>query len=100
VAELFRKGHLLIIDDERPFRTLIQRLLGREGFQVSEASSGEEAIRLFDSGLRVDVMLVDYRMPGLNGGQTLEALRRSGINVPASMGPKYFPMGAKFWATD
>ena len=77
------KVHLLIIDDEAGFRFVIEQLLTREGFRLSQASSGEEAISLFDSGLRVDAMLVDYRMPGLNGGQTLEALRRKGIDVPA-----------------
>jgi CheY-like chemotaxis protein len=77
------KGHLLVVDDEPGFRCLARRLLGREGFQVSEASSGEEALNLLDSGLRVDVLLLDYRMPGLNGGETLDALRRKGIDVPA-----------------
>ncbi len=58
-------------------------LLQLEGLQVSDASSGNAAIDLVDGGLRPDVILLDFRMPGLNGGETLRALRTKGFDAPA-----------------
>lgn len=75
--------HILIVDDEDDFRTTLNLLLSMQGFQVSEASSGDHAITLTDAGLRPDVILLDYRMPGLNGGQTLEHLRAQALESPA-----------------
>lgn len=75
--------HILIVDDEGDFRGTLNLLLSMEGFHVSEASCGDHAIDLVDAGLRPDVLLLDYRMPGLNGGQTLEHIRARALNVPA-----------------
>jgi CheY-like chemotaxis protein len=58
-------------------------LLESEGFRASEAADGETAIRVLDDGLHADVLLLDYRMPGLNGGQTLDTLRARGHRMPA-----------------
>lgn len=75
--------HILIVDDEGEFRMTLNVLLGMEGFQVSEASSGNHALELIESGLRPDVLLLDFRMPGLNGGQTLDRVRALAIDAPA-----------------
>ena len=75
--------HILIVDDEDDFRGTLNILLSMEGFHVSEATSGNQAIDLIDAGLRPDVLLLDYRMPGLNGGQTLDHIRRRALDVPA-----------------
>jgi CheY-like chemotaxis protein len=77
------KPHILIVDDEGDFRATLSVLLGMEGFHVSEASTGHHAIDLIDAGLRPDVLLLDYRMPGLNGGQTLENMRARALHAPA-----------------
>ena len=74
--------HLLIVDDERDFRESLIALLAIEGLQASEAASGPDAIAALDGGLRPDVVLLDQRMPGLTGSQTLEALRARGLGMP------------------
>ena len=57
----------LIVDDSRAIRRIIKKMLGEIGFEVVEAGHGIEAIqRLRDAG-PVDVMLVDWNMPELNG---------------------------------
>lgn len=71
--------HVLLVDDESSFRSLLGRLLTRAGFAVVEASSGEEAVKMVRSGVRCDATVIDYRMPGLNGGETLRQLRESGF---------------------
>jgi CheY-like chemotaxis protein len=75
--------HVLIVDDESDFRATLNLLLSMEGFQVTEAPSGDHAIKLVDAGLRPDVLLLDYRMPGLNGGQTLGHMRSQALDAPA-----------------
>jgi CheY-like chemotaxis protein len=75
--------HILIVDDEGDFRPTLNLLLSMEGSQVSEASSGDHAIKLTDAGLRPDLLLLDYRMPGLNGGQTLQHMRAQALDAPA-----------------
>ena len=58
--------HALIVDDEVPIRGMLARLLARRGFQVHEASSGEEALAVVDRA-SLSVVLCDVRMPGMNG---------------------------------
>ncbi len=70
------KPGVLVVDDEHLVRTLLQLGLERDGFDVWLASDGREAIRLYRKHRdRIDVVLLDVRMPGLDGPQTLDALR-------------------------
>ena len=62
------------------------RLLSLEGFRVSCAASGDDALALLENpefADDVDLLLLDYRMPGRNGGQTLAELRGGGLDTPA-----------------
>ncbi len=65
---------ILIVDDERPIRRILSLLLRERGHQVTEASSGEEALALF-SDARPDLVLLDLRLPGIDGIETLGRLR-------------------------
>lgn len=57
----------LIVDDSRAIRGIIRKMLGELGFETVEAAHGMEAIqKLHDRG-PVDVMLVDWNMPEMNG---------------------------------
>jgi two-component system phosphate regulon response regulator OmpR len=75
--------HLLVIDDDRRIRTLLTRFLGSNGFRVTAAESAEEARRQLAS-LAFDLLVVDVMMPGENGLQFTEALRRTS-SVPILM---------------
>jgi len=75
-------GRILIVDDEQTVREVLAEYFVEQGYQVSTASSGVEALRgLADS--RPDLVLLDVRMPGLDGVETLRRLRESapGISV-------------------
>jgi CheY-like chemotaxis protein len=70
-----RKGTLLVVDDEEIMREILEALLTREGYEVKLASSGEEGLELARA-LPFDAALVDIMMPGINGIETLDELRR------------------------
>lgn len=71
------KTRALIVEDETPQRQLIATILSREGLEVSQAGSGEEALKLIqDDG--PDLILCDWRMPGMDGGQLLDELQSRG----------------------
>ena len=70
-----RKGTILVVDDEEIMREILETLLTREGYEVKLASSGEEGLELARA-LPFDAALVDIMMPGINGIETLDELRR------------------------
>src|SRR5512142_2985730 len=67
---------ILVVDDEPSMRRYIATLLEVESYAVDTAESGEEAIARIQAGLIPDLVLLDVLMPGLDGLQTLEHLRR------------------------
>lgn len=77
--------NVLIIDDEPVVRRIARAVLARSGFHVTEAASGSEGLEAIRRGSVPDVVLLDVQMPGLDGWQTLEALRQLEPNVPVIM---------------
>ncbi len=69
------KPTVLIVDDEARFRKTLAKLLATKGIDVHTVGSGEEAVS-FVQQHPVDVILLDMRMPGMNGIDTLSALKR------------------------
>jgi CheY-like chemotaxis protein len=67
---------ILVVDDEPLIRDLLSRYLELQGFHVLVAASGQEAVeRYLKERSAVDLVLLDVRMPGLDGPATLAALR-------------------------
>jgi len=68
--------HVLIVDDQRDVSRLLRSALEtiEQGLKVSEAPSGEEAI-LEASHIRVDLLVADYRLPGINGLELMKKFR-------------------------
>jgi PAS domain S-box-containing protein len=65
---------VLLIDDDPAMRDLTQRFLGKEGFHVAVAASGEEGLRLAKA-LKPAVIALDVLMPGMDGWAVLTALK-------------------------
>ena len=78
-----RRGHVLVVDDDADIRVLLKELLERQGYGVTEASNGKEALRALYS-TPPDVVLLDVSMPELDGWQTLERIRDLS-DVPVAM---------------
>lgn len=65
----------LVVDDDEDLRFLMVRLLTLDGFEVTEATNGNQAIAAVTSDSSVDVVLLDVQMPVADGWQALEAIR-------------------------
>ena len=67
---------VLVVDDERAIRVVVQHMLEEAGFAVRVASSAEEAVATLGRDAEVDVVLLDRSMPGAPGSRLLPELRR------------------------
>jgi DNA-binding NtrC family response regulator len=65
---------LLIVDDETRFLNAIAKRLRNRGFEVQTASNGPDAIELGRKE-KFDIALLDLKMPGMDGGEVLKALK-------------------------
>jgi CheY-like chemotaxis protein len=73
---------VLVVDDEHLVRIMVQLGLERDGFDVWLAANGQEAIQRYQAHRdRIGVVLLDIRMPGLDGPGTLDALRQVNPDV-------------------
>ncbi|KAB0581072.1 EAL domain-containing protein [Ideonella dechloratans] len=77
---------VLLVDDDEVNLMLVSAALSKHGFDVTEASSGDEALRILGGWIQ-DLVVLDARMPGLDGFETCEELRGMyGLeNVPVLM---------------
>jgi len=73
---------VLIADDNDGWRDVVGDVLAREGFRTLAATCGEEAIELVRHE-RIDIVLIDFHMPRLDGIQTLRIIRRERYWLPA-----------------
>jgi DNA-binding NtrC family response regulator len=65
----------LIVDDHLGMRSTLQDILEDYGFLVSSAASGEEAVKICKEN-DFDVILMDVRLPGINGVETLKKIKK------------------------
>ena len=66
---------VLVVDDEEHLRRVMRLTLEASGYDVAEAGDGEAALRLFGDGESFDAILLDQRMPGLDGLETLRRMK-------------------------
>lgn len=63
---------VLVVDDEPDIRMLTRMMLEGAGHEVVEAETGERCIEILDSGVQPGLILLDIRLPGIDGWQVLE----------------------------
>jgi CheY-like chemotaxis protein len=85
------KATILCIDDH--WNGLIGRkmLLEKNGYKVLEASGGDEGLKLFLSH-RVDAVVLDYQMPGMNGDVVAAKMKRVKSHIPIMLLSTYGPL--------
>jgi two-component system, NtrC family, response regulator AtoC len=72
---------VLVVDDERRMRRLLQVMLEQIGLESIAAENGAQTLDLFQSE-GVDLVLTDLRMPDMDGIQLLQAIRERDADVP------------------
>ena len=82
---------VLVIDDEEVMRDILGTLLEREGYSVRLAASGQEGLDLAKS-LPFDAVIVDVMMPGIDGLQVLDELKKHDEELPVLMITAYASM--------
>lgn len=68
-------ARILVVDDEAPIRLTLSALLKRNGYDITSAENGFEAVDLLERQT-FDLLLVDLKMPGMDGMQVVAAARR------------------------
>jgi DNA-binding NtrC family response regulator len=69
---------ILLVDDEQVFTDNMSRLLATRGYAVKTANSGDKAIQLLEKE-RFDVIVLDLKMPGMDGITTLQEIKKLGL---------------------
>lgn len=82
---------VLCVDDEKIGLRVRKIMLESRGFKVLTASSGQQGLAVFDDN-EVDLVVLDYYMPGLTGGQVAAEIRRRRPNVPIIFLSAYFSL--------
>src|ERR1700722_4542612 len=72
----------LVIDDSRAVRLLIRNILGELGMEVVEAGNGQEGLDRLGDSPEVDLVLVDWNMPVMDGLEFITAVRGQRIYDP------------------
>jgi CheY-like chemotaxis protein len=93
------KPTILCIDDDKTGVTLRKAVLQSAGYSVLTATCGREAIEIIESDSRIDLVIVDYLMPGMDGTIVAAAIRTSRPKIPIVMLTAYVavPENAQNW---
>ena len=83
-----QRAKILIAEDERTQRDLLDGFLKKEGFEVDAASNGREALSKLNEGV-FDIVLLDHKMPDLDGFQALREIRKFYPDLPVVMMTAY-----------
>jgi len=75
---------LLVVDDENNMRLSLRTILGEEGYAVKTVESGEEALKLLERE-RFFMVITDFRLGGMNGGELLRVSRERWPTMPVLM---------------
>ncbi len=79
-----KERNILVVDDERTIREVVRRYLELEGFRVTEAETGPQALSILQ-GMRPDLVVLDIMLPGVDGFSITRRLRQASDYNPLSI---------------
>ena len=77
-------AQILVVDDEEAVRNILSRFFAKKEYKVLTADTSERAIAILEKE-KVDAVLLDIHLPGLNGLETLRKIRASWPDIPVVM---------------
>lgn len=77
------KIRIAVVDDDELFRESLEQNLRDSGFDVVCLESGSKALEYFDGGGNAELLILDWKMPEMNGIEVLRTLRERGMRTPA-----------------
>ena len=80
---------ILVIDDEPNIRRMMRITLETDGYEVEDAGDGKGGLELFGDGSRFDAVVLDQKMPGMDGLETLKQIRRRSPDASVVMATAY-----------
>ena len=69
-------ANVLLVDDEVSFVETFSERLELRDFEISKAFSGEEALEVLDENKNIEIVILDVKMPGMDGIETLTEIKR------------------------
>lgn len=75
------ENKILIVDDEKPLRSILIEILQKNGFPAVEASSSKEAFKIFGEE-KPDAVLLDLKMPDMDGIEVMQELKKMDPDIP------------------
>jgi two-component system, OmpR family, response regulator ChvI len=82
VSRQSSRGHILVVDDDELFRESVSTNLIDAGYSTNAFGDGNTAVRYLTSGPNADIVLLDWKMPGMTGIEVLQRLRSENIDIP------------------
>lgn len=76
-------ARIALVDDDDLFRESVEQNLRDSGFDVTSFDRGQSFIDFLGQGHDIDIILMDWKMPGLSGIEVLRRLREGGVTTPA-----------------
>ena len=88
-VEKVMNERILVIDDEEHIRRMMRLTLEAAGYEVGEAKDGAEGLSLYGDGSRWDLVVLDQRMPGMDGLETLRQIKSQNYHACVVMATAY-----------
>ncbi len=85
------RGHVLVVDDEPSIREVARLILEDDGYRVSTASNGREAVEQVSRTLDIELVILDMVMPVMNGAEAANHLKRFAPHIPILIVSGYSP---------
>ncbi|PIU41475.1 MAG: hypothetical protein COS99_05055 [Candidatus Omnitrophica bacterium CG07_land_8_20_14_0_80_42_15] len=76
---------IMVVDDEPEIVYLLGEFLAREGFEAIKCNGGKQALEIIKSGAPVDLIVLDGKMPEIDGPTVLAELKRMSCAIPVIM---------------
>jgi len=95
------KKKILVVDDEESIHLLYKEEFEEEGYEVTSAINGEEALELFDK-IEPDLVILDINMPGMDGIEVLRKMKEKRPDIPVIISSAYpeYKQDLASWASD